>query len=419
MADYSLLEALLGQRPRRSLMDPPDPDARTAGEERMRGVVRSLLGWGAGTADAVAETFNPGLGIVRQQYPGAYPSLTDQLDNLAGKTPGLLGAVMGDLPASPYDEGALLGDIASLLTPAGWVNRARSVATKAAPSSLARQAGAILPKRGAVDPVEASLMSLRGHQPAFKYPVGAPSNPSGQKIADAFDPTGKTVFQQEIDGSASFWNPQTNARVYVRPDEQGRMFINAQESAPGQDSGRLWQMAQQYMRNQGIREITDPAGYTPAGSYRSISHGISSAIRNDDASHLGAMAERNMPTLRTMADTESKLIRERLDSAGAVNEMIDKGRLRFDMSDGRLRYQDNPKRPVTDYTQADFLTDFGRQGMSDTSVGYDSLRRALLYEQLRRLKEPVDLRPLVKSPLLYGAGVPVLTGGLLGPPDTP
>lgn len=28
MADYSLLEALLGQRPRRSLMDPPDPDAR-------------------------------------------------------------------------------------------------------------------------------------------------------------------------------------------------------------------------------------------------------------------------------------------------------------------------------------------------------------------------------------------------------
>jgi hypothetical protein len=58
---------------------------------------------------------------MRQQYPGAYPSLTDRLDNLAGKTPGLLGAVMGDLPASPYDEGALLGDIASLLTPAGWL----------------------------------------------------------------------------------------------------------------------------------------------------------------------------------------------------------------------------------------------------------------------------------------------------------
>ena len=38
MADYSLLEALLGQRPRRSLMDPPDPDARTAGEERTRGI---------------------------------------------------------------------------------------------------------------------------------------------------------------------------------------------------------------------------------------------------------------------------------------------------------------------------------------------------------------------------------------------
>lgn len=217
MADYSLLEALLGQRPRRSLMDPPDPDARTAGEERMRGVVRSLLGWGAGTADAVAETFNPGLGIVRQQYPGAYPSLTDRLDNLMGKTPGLLGAAMGEPIATPYDEGALLTDIASLLMPAGWLRKVGNLPSSRASRNV---------KMGAPEP--------RPQRP-FEHDYPSTSGTPGSPLQ--FDIEGRPLTAPTVVGR-THWDAPDNLLEQAQSDRVASALGATTRVATGRELGK-------------------------------------------------------------------------------------------------------------------------------------------------------------------------------------